>query len=285
MYYTLPIFATLIWAGNTIVTKLSADVFNPMEISFYRWLLAFILLTPIVVGKVNASWSEIINQLPRLIVLGLLGGVAYPCIAYYAAFYTSATNMGIIQAAMPVMSMFLAVVIFNSRFKLLSVVGILISITGVIIVVTKGNVNYFSNAGINIGDLLMVLATFSFALYSFFLQKWKMKMPVLLSVYLQAIVASLILFPIYLFSAKHQVSLHSFSFVLYAGIAASILAPLVWMMGIVKLGSDRVSVFFNLVPVFTTFLAIVLLKEPVDTVVIVGGLISISGLVISEIYR
>ena len=286
MYYTLPIFATLLWAGNTIVSKLSSEVFSPIEISFYRWLLAFILITPFALMKVKDSWEEIVDKIPRLFILGVLGGVAYQGFAYYAAFYTTATNMGIIQATMPVMSMLLAFTFLNTRFKILSVTGILLSILGVLMVVTRGNLHYFTSTGVNFGDVLMVIATFSFALYSFLLQKWKMKMPVLVSIYLQALVASFVLLPMFLLvDNKIDLTFNSFSLVMYAAIGASIFAPLVWMMSIVKLGSERVSVFFNLIPVFITILATLLLKEPIDTIVITGVVISVSGLVISEVYR
>ena len=109
MNYAFPLLAILIWAGNTVVTKLSAGAIFPAEIGFYRWLLAGLLFTPFLLPQVLRNRAAIAPHLGKIFVLGVLGMAMYQSLAYFAAGITSATNMGIILSLMPLMSLALAI--------------------------------------------------------------------------------------------------------------------------------------------------------------------------------
>ncbi|MGV7171825.1 DMT family transporter [Xanthomonas axonopodis] len=283
--YFFPLLAALLWGSNTIITKLCATVLAPVEIGFYRWLVATLILTPFVARSLKKRFSTVRPLLPKLILLGFLGGVMFQCLAYYAAHYTTATNMGIIQSLMPIMALILAAYFLGHVTNFASLLGVGISAIGVIVVVSHGDIENLVRQGVNRGDVLMLVATLAFALYGFFVHKWQLNISLVHSVYIQAIVATVMLLPLFIVSPKSHLTLEAGFYIGFAGFAASILAPLVWMHGISKIGAARASLFFNLVPVVTAILAVFFLSEKIAASVLVGGGLSIMGVLTAEIFR
>src|SRR5690349_13460861 len=115
MQYAYPLLAIFIWAGNTVITKMSAGAIFPAEIGFYRWLLAGLLFTPFMLKPVIAHWSAIAPNLGKVFILGVLGMAIYQSLAYFAASMTTATNMGIILSLMPLMSLAMAIACLGQR--------------------------------------------------------------------------------------------------------------------------------------------------------------------------
>lgn len=285
MNYFFPIIAAFLWSGNTVVTKLCAGQISPTEMSFYRWVLACLVLTPFVLPQVIKNFGNLKPNIPRIIVLGLLGSVIYQCLAYYAASYTTATKMGIIQSLYPLLALILGSVFLRHRATKATLLGGLVSAIGVVTVISGGHIESLVKNGLSIGDGLMLIATLAFATYSMLIHKWQMKLPLLQSVYLQAIVATVALLPLYLFSEKNHIGGEVIGYIAFAGIAASILAPLAWITGLGKLGAPRAAPFFNLVPVVTALLATQLLGETLSFAIVIGGALAIAGVIISESWR
>ncbi|MRW92873.1 EamA family transporter [Duganella sp. FT80W] len=282
MNYLFPLLAALIWGGNTIVTKLCAQTLTPIEISFYRWLLAVLVLTPFTLKRVCANPALTRGVLARLAVLGLFGGVIFQSIAYYAAHYTSATNMGIMQALVPLIALLLSIFFLRHRAGVAALCGLAVSISGVVLVVSRGDLGALVRQGLNLGDALMLVAVLSFATYSLLLNKWKLGVPLVESAYIQALVATLAFLPAYLAGSHHALGVADSFYVGFAGVGASILAPLLWMSGVNRLGAARVSLFFNLVPVITALLASVFLAEHLSGWVLGGGALAIAGVALAE---
>lgn len=282
MNYVFPILAAVIWGGNTIITKLCAETLTPVEISFYRWLLAVVVLTPFTFRRVRTNPALTRGVLMRLVVLGLFGGVVYQSIAYYAAHYTSATNMGIMQALVPLIALLLSIFFLRHKAGVAALCGLAVSITGVVLVVSRGDLGALLRQGLNAGDALMLIAVLSFATYSLLLNKWRLGVPLIESAYIQATVAMLAFLPAYLAGSHHALSVTDGFYVSFAGIGASIMAPLLWMTGVHRLGAARVSLFFNLVPVITALLASVFLSEQLSGWILGGGALAIAGVALAE---
>jgi len=282
MNFLFPLLAAIIWGGNTIITKLCAESLAPIEISFYRWTLAVIVLTPFALRDVLKNRHLTKGIVGKLIVLGMLGGVIFQTIAYYAAHFTSATNMGIIQALVPLVALILAMLLLRHKTNPVALLGLAISIAGVIVVVSKGDLGLLLQQGLNKGDGLMLISVLAFSLYSLLLNKWKLIVPLVQSAYIQAIVATVALLPLYAFGVRHELTAMDGFYITFAGLGASIVAPLLWMTGIARLGAARVSLFFNLVPVVTALLATVFLTESITSSVLWGGALAIAGVVLAE---
>ncbi|QZI70143.1 DMT family transporter [Pseudomonas protegens] len=282
MQYAYPLLAIFIWAGNTVINKLAVGAIFPAEIGFYRWLLAGLLFTPFMLKPVLRHWPAIRPNLGRIFILGVLGMAVYQSLAYFAATLTSATNMGIILSLMPLMSLAMAIAALGQRLTAGALVGAVLSFAGVLVVVSSGSLAALLQHGVNLGDAMMLIATLAYAIYSTLLKKWQLRLPPLVLLYLQVLVAVLVLLPLFLASPKVGPTLQNIPLVLYACLLASMLAPLAWMQAVVRLGPSRTTLFFNLLPLITALIAALVLHEQLAWFHLVGGLLTLGGVVLSE---
>ena len=282
MQYAFPLLAVFIWAGNTVVNKLAVGVIFPAEIGFYRWLLAGLLFTPFMLKPVLANWAAIRPHLGKIFILGVLGMAVYQSLAYFAAALTSATNMGIILSLMPMMVLSMSIISLGQRMTNGALSGAILSFIGVLVVVSSGSLSSLLTHGLNLGDAMMLVATLAYAVYSTLLKKWQLRLPPLQMLYLQVLVAIVVLFPLYLLSPKVGLGVHNIGLVLYACVLASMIAPLAWMKAVAVLGPSRTSLFFNLLPVITALIAAVVLKEQLHAYHLIGGTMTLAGVILSE---
>lgn len=274
--------AVLFWSANTVVNKMTVGVIFPAEVGFYRWLFAGVLFTPFILRAVLRNWSAIRPHLIKIFVLGLLGMVIYQSLAYFAAPKTSATHMGIILSLMPMMSLGMAIVALGQRLTWGALLGAACSFAGVLLVVSHGDLRNLVQQGLNMGDAMMLIATLAYALYSTLLKYWQMDIPALQLLYLQIVVAIVVLFPLFWFSEKAGLNSANLPLVLFACVFASIAAPLAWMRAIRALGPSRTAVFFNLMPILTIIIAALVLSERLALYHIIGGGLTLFGVVLSE---
>lgn len=282
MYYAFPLLAVLFWAGNTVVNKMTVGVISPAEIGFYRWAFAAVMLTPVLLRPTLRSWPIIKANLGKIFILGLLGMAVYQSLAYFAAPTTSATNMGIVLALMPIMSLVLAMLVLRHRLTMGALFGSLFSFVGVLIVISSGDLTSLAQQGIHPGDGMMLVATSSYAIYSTLLKKWQIPLPAMQLLYAQVLVAVVVLFPLFLVSPQTGLNANNLPLVLFACVFASIAAPLAWMTGIKHLGPSRTTVFFNLVPVLTALIAAVVLHATLAWYHLVGGGLTLFGVLLSQ---
>ncbi|QSI28874.1 EamA family transporter [Variovorax sp. RKNM96] len=284
--YAFPLLAVVIWSGNTVVSKMAAGAIAPAEISFYRWLLAALLFTPLALRPVLRNWSAIRPQLGRIAVLGLLGMVVYQSLAYYAAYMTTATHMGIIGSLTPMMVLGLSIVLLGQRLTAGAVAGSLLSIMGVLVVVSSGDLGLLTKSGANMGDGLMLLAMLAYAVYVILLKRWGMKdVPALQLLYLQIVMAVVALLPLYLLTPRMGLSAANLPLIGFAGLGASMVAPLVWMHTVAHIGPSRASMFFNLIPLFTAVIAAVVIGESLAAYHAVGGVLTVAGVLLAELWK
>ena len=285
MQYLYPLLAILIWAGNTVVNKLAVGVIFPAEIGFYRWVLAGILFTPFMLKPVLANWTTIKPNLGKVFILGVLGMAVYQSLAYFAATLTSATNMGIILSLMPMMALTLSITSLGNRLTAGALVGAVLSFGGVLVVISAGNLSTLIEQGVNMGDAMMLIATLAYANYSTLLKKWQLRMPPLQLLYLQVLVAIIVLLPLFVLSPKTGLSPSNIPLILYACIPTSMLAPLMWMHAISRLGPSRTTLFFNLLPIVTALIAAAVLGERLALYHLLGGALTLGGVVLAERWK
>ena len=272
-----PLLTVLIWSGNTVVTKASAGVISPGSISFYRWLLAFVVLLPFV-GR--AAWRnrELLRQhWMKLAALGALGMVIYQSLAYEAAKTTSAVNMGVMIALMPLLSTVLAGMLAGERLTVASLMGGAISLIGLVYLTSQGDPMRLVNGGFHIGDGLMIIAVLSNALYGVMLRRWAMPLPMWQQLFWQIGFSTLLLIPIFLMGDISPVTTANLPLILYAAIPTSLVAPLCWMIGIHRLGASRTSLLINLLPIIVAALAWALLGEQLHSYHAIGGALALVG--------
>ncbi|SHI19030.1 DMT family transporter [Ferrimonas marina] len=283
--FCYPLIAVVLWAGNTLVGKVSAEVISPAAISFYRWALAALILTPFILPQVWRLRRVVTANLLKLSVLAGLGIVAFQSLAYVAAASTSATNMGLIGATVPLITMVFSTLILRDAPTLGGLFGALISFTGLAILLSGGDLAGLSSQGVNRGDLLLLAGASAYALYGVLIRRWVIPLNLWQSLYVQILFGLVWLSPAALLSPSMAVSNEALPLVLFAGIAASIVAPYCWMKGIDILGANNTTIFMNLVPLMTTASAVVLLGEQLSWAHGVGGSLILSGVLLAQLWR
>lgn len=283
MVYLLPFFTVMIWGGNSIVNKMAASTIEPSAMSFYRWFVAMVLLTPFCLPAVIKQRHVIRPYLTKLAFLALLGMVLNQSLGYYAGLTTTASNMALITSLVPLISVFLSVPLLGKSVSMLSIVGGVISLGGLAFMLGHGDVTYFLHQDMTQGDSLMLLAALVYAAYCVLLKRWKMPFNSLTLVYMQGFFSVIMLTPLWLSSEQLLPSQETLPLIAYAGIAASIFAPLMWVKAIDLIGADSSAMFMNLMPVVSVALASTLLGEEIHVYHIIGGLMVISGVILSQI--
>ncbi|MGO4742796.1 DMT family transporter [Serratia quinivorans] len=285
MNMLFPLLAVLIWSINAVVSKLSATAIDPAAISFYRWLLALITLTPFVLPGVIRHWSAIRANWWKLLILGMLGMVLYQSLAYYAAHSVSALFMGIIVSLIPLLTILISIVLLRVAPTVGIAIGSLLSLGGLIWLVSAGNPGELLHHGIGKGELMMFAATASYALYGVLTKRWAIALPNWQSLYIQILFGVVLLLPNFLMAQDVALTSQNIPLVLFAGIPASIVAPYLWIHGVMRLGANTASIFMNLAPVFTAVIAVLFLHEHLHSYHLIGGGITLLGVILSQRLR
>ncbi|OCQ51271.1 EamA-like transporter family protein [Photorhabdus australis subsp. thailandensis] len=280
-----PFLAVLIWSINAVVSKAATTAIEPAAISFYRWLLAFLSLTPFVLLPVIRQWKIICQHWWKLFILGALGMVLYQSLAYYAAHSISAMFMGIFNSMLPLLTIIISIFVLRVIPTIGIALGTTLSLFGLIWLVSTGDPLSLLQHGLGRGELMMFLASVSYALYGVLTKHWSIPLPNWQSLYMQIAFGVLLLLPNFLLTKDVQLNANNIPLVLFAGIPASILAPYLWIQGVIKLGANTTSIFMNLAPVFTAIIAILVLHEKMHSYHLIGGGITLLGVILAQQLR
>lgn len=278
-----PIVAVFIWAANAVVSKLATAAIEPGAIAFYRWFFALFILLPFCIKPVWQQRQLIVSNLGKLTALASLGMVLNQCLAYYAAHTTSATNIAVFLSLMPLFGLFLAVPLLGNKLKKQALIGAVISLSGLVYMLSKGNpVNLLTN-GIQQGDGLMFISSLAYALYSILLNKWKLPLKPWTSIFSQVAIATLLQLPLLLSSNSYTITTNALPMVLFAAAFASVLAPWFWLKGVQRIGAAQATLFMNLVPIFTVAISLVFLGQSPTIYHLFGGAFVFIGLLLAQV--
>lgn len=285
MNVLFPLLAVLIWSINAVVSKVSATAIDPAAISFYRWALALIVLTPFALPGAIRNWPAIRANWWKLMILGLLGMVLYQSLAYYAAHSVSALFMGILNSLIPLLTVLIGIFVLRVAPTVGIALGSILSLSGLVWLVSAGQPGLLLQHGIGKGELMMFAASASYALYGVLTKRWAIPLPNWQSLYVQIVFGVVLLLPNFLMAHDVQLTSQNIPLVLFAGIPASIAAPFLWIQGVMRLGANKASIFMNLAPVFTAIIAVLFLHEQLHSYHLIGGGIALLGVILSQRLR
>lgn len=280
-----PLIAVLIWSFNTIVIKLSTNVIDPASISFYRWFFALLILTPFCFTKMLKERKEIINNIGKFAILGALGMFLYQALAYYAAATTTASLIGIANGIIPLLTLIFSIFILRDSPSLGLVIGSLISLVGLVLIISNGNPSALIQNGVGKGEILLFIASLSYALYGVLIKKWTINVSRPVSLYVQIFFGVVCLTPLFIIDGGGALNEKNLPLVLYAAVFSSVIATFIWIIGISKLGANRCAFFMNLAPFFTAILSFFILKEELGWPFIIGGILVLVGVTIAQFVR
>ncbi|CDH05835.1 putative membrane protein [Xenorhabdus bovienii str. oregonense] len=283
--FLFPFIAVLIWSINAVVSKAAATSIEPAAIAFYRWFIAFLALTPFVLWPVLKQRKMVIQYWWKLLILGTLGMVLNQSMAYYAAHTVSATLIGIFTSLIPLLTVIISIFALRVAPTVGITLGTVFSLFGLVWLVSKGEPASLLEHGLGIGEVMLFIASASYALYGVLTKRWAIPLPNWQSLYIQIGFSLLLLLPNFMMTKDVRLTNDNISLVLFAGIPASILAPYLWIQGVTRLGANMTSIFMNLAPVFTAIIAIVFLREKMQSYHLIGGGIVLAGVILAQRLR
>lgn len=279
-----PLFAILFWAGNVVVSKMASHNISPVAITFYRLVLALVVMSTFVLIPVWKNRHTIKLYWKQLALGGFLSVSLFQFLSYQAAATTTATNMAIVTALIPLLTMILSSLILKDKISYGMLFGGALSFYGILYLLSHGSILNIWDQGVHLGDGLMLVAAFGYALYGVLLKHWKMPIPAWQSNFVQSSFAILYVLPFFIFLpvADMQLNQTTIPLILYASIFSSILLSYLWIEGVRHLGPNRNSIFMNLLPLFTALIAVVLLGEHLQAFHYLGGGLTLIGILIAQ---
>ena len=285
--YIFLILATLFWSGNFIVGK-AASLFEipPFTLNFYRWTFAWLILAPFTLKEIFKKKSYILNNIKLILILGITSITVFNSIVYYSLNFTQVISGVLMISTIPVMIIFFCWVFKIEKTNFYQILGVLFSLMGVVVIVTNADVNKLLNLNFNKGDLWMVVAMLSWAMYSALLRKKKFKLSQISL--LQTIISAglILLLPAYLIEMAlgYRVNIH-LPFILtltYVVLFPGLASFFFWIKGISIIGSNRSGIFLHLMPIFSTIMAMLIFKEKFMIFHLIGAILIITGIILSS---
>ena len=280
--YSFPLIPVLIWALNMVVTRYAANVIEPVSISFWRLLIALVVIAPFVFKAVLQQKQQVLANMGKLTVLASLSMLIYQCLSYWAGHSTTATNMSIINAFIPIFTIFVSLIILAEKPSKYGVLGSLISILGLLFLISQGKPSGLLSGGFHFGDGLMVIAVISYALYGVLIRAWQLPISLGVSLFAQILLAVLLHLPLLMIFGLQSLDQQNIATVMYAALLPSIVAPFMWMKAMQTLGPNRSSMFTNLGPILTAIVAYIYLGEQWMYYHTIGTIMAISGVILAQ---
>ena len=282
------IIATIFWAGAFIAGKFSVAEFPIISLVFFRFFFATIVIFPFMIRK-EESWKIDKEDIPLMIKLGLIGMVGYHVFFFMALKFTSATNSSLIGATNPIITTIIAAIFLKSKIEKKHIISMICSFTGVMLIVTGGDLSNILNLDVNKGDFIMILAVICWASYSL-MSKDALKKYSPIKVTSYAFLVCIITLLPFVFLEKPwefipKVSALGWASVLYMSVFASVCGYLIQQISIKNIGPLKTNLYINLVPVFSMILAAVMLGEQITIVKIIAAVFIVSSILISNISK
>ena len=256
--------ATLGWGSNTIASRLAVGEVSPMLLIFFRWGIVVVILISLYWRQMIDEWPVIRPRLKWLLIMGGCGLSLFNAFFYIAAHSTTAVNLGIIQSTMPGMILLGSFMYFGDRINRLQFSGLLLTLLGVIVIVTQGSLEKLMQLTFNHGDLLMIFACSFYAMYTVGLKsRPKISGMVMLAYF--SVAAFLMTIPLMIFESLIYGTLmpgvKGFAIVFYIAIVPSFLSQIFFMRGVDLIGPGSAGLYANLVPISSAIMAVLLLSE------------------------
>ena len=264
------LIATALWAGNAIAGRLLVGSVSPITLSAVRWGLAALLLLPLGWRAFKPD-SALWQNKKRFILLGLFGVGSYNVLLYLALQTSTAINVTLIGASMPIWMLFIGAVWYQVKPTLLQLLGAIVSLVGVAIVLTRGELSALLSMEMVVGDLLIMLATILWAFYSWMLSRpgssterqWPWADFLMAQVLVGLLWTSFFDgFEIAMGHAHLELNAWTGSLILFVAVGPSLIAYRCWGLGVNGAGPTVAAFFANFIPLFTALLSAAMLGEP-----------------------
>jgi drug/metabolite transporter (DMT)-like permease len=284
--YALLILTCWMWAGNAVASKMAIGHISPLVLTTLRWIISVSLMLMIAWQPLQKDWPVLKANWRKMLVYGFFGFTAFNVLMYLAANFTVAVNIGILQGAMPLFVLAGTVVLHKANTTPVQWLGLCITLVGVVVVASKGELATLLNLAFNKGDILMITAC---GLYSYYTILLKTRPQVHgLSFFTVAAVFALICsvpflgVEIAMGQAIWPSSFKGWGILIYVALFPSLLSQLTFLKAVDMVGPGRAGIFVNLMPIFTPILAVLILNETFGLYHLFGLIFVLGGVGLAE---
>ena len=279
--------ATLFWAGNFIVGKTaSINEIPPISLNFYRWLVAWLILLPFTFRELIKKKNYILNNIGLFIVLGITAVTIFNSALFYSLKFTQVISGVLMISTVPVMIIFISSLLKIEKTNFFQIIGVGLSLTGVLFIITKADIGLLKNLDFNRGDLIMIIAMLSWATYSALLKKKKYELSQISLLQVVISFGVIFLIPLYFIDMNmgNSIKLEKPFFltltyvVLFPGLASFFF----WIKGVALIGANRSGVFLHLMPIFGAVMAMVIFDEKFMFYHLLGAAFILMGIILSN---
>ena len=279
--------ATLFWSGNFIVGKFAfLENIPPLSLVFYRWSLVWIILLPFTYKEIIKYKDTIFNNLPLLFFLGFTSVGLFNSFTYLSLIHTQVINSTLFNTAIPAVIILLCFLFKIEKTNKFQILGLIISVLGILSIITKLDIKIFLSLNFNKGDIIMIGGVITWGIYSTLLKKKKFTLPLLTLVHVICTFGLICVFPqfFYEFSQGQFIEFNTnlFYILIFLALFPSIGSYYCWAGAVSIIGANRAGIFLSLIPLFSTIMAIAFYKEQFQFFHLIGAILIILGLFLSN---
>ena len=281
------ICATLFWACNFMVGKFAfISSIPPMSLVFFRWLLVWLILLPFTYREIIKHKKTILNNLPLLFFLALTSVGLFNSFTYLSLVHTQVINASLFNTAIPAIIILLCFIFKIEKTNKFQILGLIISVIGILSIITNLNLEILFTLNFNKGDLIMIGGVITWGLYSSFLKRKKFTLPLLTLVHILCSFGLIFIFPQYIYEFSQgqiiEFNMNLFFILIFLALFPSIGSYYCWAGAVSIIGANRAGIFLSLIPLFSTIMAIFFYKEQFQFFHLIGAILIILGLFLSN---
>jgi len=288
--YLLLSLTSFFWSLNWVIGRAIVGHVSPLALSCIRWIVAVAVMMPFAWPEIRAHWPAVRRNWRVIVWLGFWGTGLHNAFAYVGLQYTTATNGVILNSAIPIMIILLGWLIYRDTVTRLQVLGIVVSLAGVLTILTRGDPAVLASLSLNKGDLILMGGMVFWAAYTIFLRMKPAELPGLAMLACCGVIGVGILFPLALFEAVFlgghvEITPATLGAMLYVGVFPSFVGYVFWNRAVSEVGSNVAGIFVHLMPAFGSILAWLFLDERILPFHVLGIALILAGIALTSTGR
>lgn len=279
------IAAPLLWSSTTVLVRGLHESMPVIGFSFWRWLLASLVLLPFAWPHLRRQWPLVRANMATLALAGFFGIALFAVVLFSGLQRTTAVNTGVISASEPLWIGLVAWIVLRERLRGFQVLGIAVGAIGMTVIASQGELAGLAQFDFNSGDLLVIGAVIIWAVYTVLVQKLSGQLHAVAILMMSAAFGTAFHLPFYAWelSAGQYLALDLTTLLAigYGALFGSLVAFGAWNLGVGLIGANAAGIFLYLIPLFTIGLAALALGEQLELYHVAGGAIIVGGIVLA----
>jgi len=285
--YLLLSLTSLFWSLNWVIGRAIVGHVSPLALTFLRWTLAVLIMLPFAWPEIRAHWPAVRRHWKVIVWLGFWGTGLHNAFAYVGLQYTTATNGVMLNSAIPICIILLGWLIYRDTISRVQMLGVAVSLAGVLTILTRGDLRVIAELSLNRGDIIVLVGMVFWAAYTIFLRMKPAELPGLAMLTCCGMVGVMLLLPLFLvemafFDGRVEFTPATMAAVLYLGVFPSFVGYVFWNRAVAEVGSNVAGIFVHLMPAFGSLLAWIFLDERIYFFHLAGIALILAGIALTS---